>query len=112
MFAYVDFRLFFLPLSMQTKVRRVWGMLLQWRSTIKVSTELPVTTRHPRDMTETLLKATLNPNNNNKCFYMYFIVSFSVTPSTGYVVAGPQTTVTGAPPYAEAPPPYTEVITG
>lgn len=31
-----------------------------------------------------------------------------VTPSTGYVVAGPQTTVTGAPPYAEAPPPYTE----
>ena len=38
----------------------VWGMILQWGSTIKVSTELPVETRHGRDMTEKLLKATLN----------------------------------------------------
>ena len=37
----------------------VWGMILQWRNTIKVSTELPVATRHRRDMTEKLLKATL-----------------------------------------------------
>ena len=39
----------------------VWGMILQWDSTIKVSTELPVTSRHHRDMTEKLLKVTLNP---------------------------------------------------
>ena len=29
-----------------------WDMILQWRSTIKVSIELPVATRHRRDMTE------------------------------------------------------------
>ena len=29
---------------------------------MKVSIELPVATRHRRDMTEKLLKATLNPN--------------------------------------------------
>ena len=40
----------------------VQDMILQWGSTIKVSTELPDATRHRRDMTETLLKATLNPN--------------------------------------------------
>ena len=40
----------------------VWHMILQWGSTIKVSIELPVATRHRRDMTEKLLKATLNPN--------------------------------------------------
>ena len=34
----------------------VWGMILQWGSTIKVSTELPVATRHLRDMSEKLLK--------------------------------------------------------
>ena len=39
-------------------------MILQWGSTIKVSIELPVTTRHRRDMTEKLLKATLNPNSH------------------------------------------------
>ena len=33
-------------------------------STLKVSIELPVATRHRHDMTEKLLKATLNPNNN------------------------------------------------
>ena len=31
---------------------------------MKVSIELPVTTRHRHDMTEKLLKVTLNPNNN------------------------------------------------
>ena len=31
---------------------------------MKVSTELPVATRHRRDMTEKLLKATLNPNTH------------------------------------------------
>ena len=36
----------------------VWGMILQWGSTIKVSIELPVATRHRRGMTENLLKAT------------------------------------------------------
>ena len=41
----------------------VWDMLLQWGSTIKVIIELPVTTKHRRDMTEKLLKATLNPNS-------------------------------------------------
>ena len=40
----------------------VWGMILQWDSTIKVSTELPVATRDCRDMTEKLLKVMLNPN--------------------------------------------------
>ena len=42
----------------------VWDMILQWGSTIKVSIELPVATRHRRDMTEKLLKATLNPNSH------------------------------------------------
>ena len=44
----------------------VWGMIVQWDSTIKVSTELPVATRHHRDMTEKLLKATLNPNKQQQ----------------------------------------------
>ena len=42
-------------------VSSVWGMILQCRKTIKVSTELSVVTRHRRDITEKLLKATLNP---------------------------------------------------
>ena len=37
----------------------VLGMILQWESTSKVSIALPVSTRHCRDMTEKLLKATL-----------------------------------------------------
>ena len=37
----------------------VWGMILQWGSTIKVSIGLPVATRHRRGMTENLLKTTL-----------------------------------------------------
>ena len=44
----------------------VWGMIFQWGSTIKVSIELPVATRHRRDMTENLLKATLNPNKQQQ----------------------------------------------
>ena len=44
----------------------VWGMILQWRSTIKVSTELPVATRHRHDMAEKLLEATLNPNKQQQ----------------------------------------------
>ena len=44
----------------------VWGMILLWGSTIKVSIELPVATRHRRDMTEKLLEATLNPNKQQQ----------------------------------------------
>ena len=44
----------------------VWDMILQWGSTVKVSTELPVVTSHRRDMTEKLLKATLNPNKQQQ----------------------------------------------
>ena len=44
----------------------IWGMILQWGSTMKVCTELPVTTRHHHDMTEKLLKATLNPNKQQQ----------------------------------------------
>ena len=42
----------------------VWDMILQWGSTIKVSIVLPVASRHRRDMTEKLLKTTLNPNTH------------------------------------------------
>ena len=43
---------------------------------IKVSTELPVATRHSHDMNEILLK-TLNPNNNNNNNLMsYFVFVF------------------------------------
>ena len=38
----------------------VWGIILHWGSTIKVSTEHPVATRHHCDMTEKLLKVMLN----------------------------------------------------
>ena len=37
----------------------VKAMILQWGSTIKVSIQLPDATRHRRDMTEKMLKATL-----------------------------------------------------
>ena len=49
-----------------SSVSSVWGMILQWGSTIKVSIELPVATRNRRDMTEKLLKATLNPNKQQQ----------------------------------------------
>ena len=45
----------------------VWGMRLQWGSTIIVSIELPAATGHRCDMTEKLLKGTLNLTNNNNC---------------------------------------------
>ena len=45
----------------------VWGMILHWGSTIKVSIQLPVATRHCHDhMTETLLKAMLNPKKQQQ----------------------------------------------
>ena len=44
----------------------VGGLILQWGSTIKVSKELPVATRHRLDTTEKLLKATLNPNKQQQ----------------------------------------------
>ena len=61
----------------------VWDMILQWGSTIEVSTELPVSTRHRRDMTEKLLKATLNPNTHthNPC------LRFSGIPFSDYLHA-------------------------
>ena len=46
----------------------VWDMIIQWDSTIKVSIELPAATRHRRDMTEKLLKATLNPNTHTHIY--------------------------------------------
>ena len=44
----------------------VVGMTLQWGSTIKESIELPVSTRQHRDMTEKLLKATLDQNKQQQ----------------------------------------------
>ena len=44
----------------------VWDMILQWGSAIKVSIELPVATRHDRDMNEKLVKAVLNPNKQQQ----------------------------------------------
>ena len=61
----------------------VWGMMLQWSSTIKVSIELPVATRYRHDMTEKLLKAKLNWNKQQQqrhkgCAH-YIILVFFVT---------------------------------
>ena len=44
----------------------VLAVIFQWGSTLKVSIELPATSRHRRDMTERLLKATLSPNQSNQ----------------------------------------------
>ena len=52
-------------------------MILQLGSTIKVSIELPVATRHRRDMTEKLLKATLNPNSHTHTPGTYVTMSYS-----------------------------------
>ena len=41
---------------------RVWDMIFQLGSTIKLSIGLTVTITHRRDMTERLLKVTLNTN--------------------------------------------------
>ena len=51
----------------------VWDMILQWGSTVKVSIELPVATRHHRDMTEKLLKATLNPNTHTHILILWSV---------------------------------------
>ena len=40
----------------------VWGVIFQWGSTLKVSIELPATSRHRRDMTEKGWK----PKSNKK----------------------------------------------
>ena len=66
----------------------VWDMILQWGSTLKVSIELPVATRHRRDMTEKLLKATFNPNThthtyNDPKFYNRQVWINSVDPDHG-----------------------------
>ena len=58
----------------------VWDMILQWGSTLKVSIELPAATRHRRDMTEKMLKATLNPNKHththtHKEIYVWIIIN-------------------------------------
>ena len=45
----------------------------QWGSTIKVSIELPVATKHRRDMTEKMLKATLNTNTHTHTFNLAFL---------------------------------------
>ena len=50
-------------------------MIFQWGSTLKVSIELPVTSRHRRDMTERLLKATLSLNQTNKQFFFFFFLN-------------------------------------
>ena len=44
----------------------VWGMIRQLGRTIIVCIGLPVSIRHRRDMTETLLKATLNPKKEEQ----------------------------------------------
>ena len=44
----------------------VSGVIFQWGSTLKVSIELPATSRHCHDTTERLLKGTLSPNQTNK----------------------------------------------
>ena len=46
----------------------VSGMILQWGSTIEVIIEPHVAIKHGRDMTEKLLKATLNPSKQNNNF--------------------------------------------
>ena len=49
----------------------VWGMILQWGSSIKLSIELPVATRHRRDMTAEWLKEMLNPNKQQQQLPLY-----------------------------------------
>ena len=59
----------------------VWDMILPLGSTIKVSPELPVATRHRRDMTEKLLKATLNQNTHTHALASLLILCFGFTAS-------------------------------
>ena len=44
----------------------VGGMILQRGSTVKLSIEVPASTRHRRDITEKLLKVTLNQNKQTQ----------------------------------------------
>ena len=60
----------------------VWGMIFQWSSSLKVTIELPATSRHRRDMTERLLKATLSPNQTNKQKNLFWISSLK--PKCGF----------------------------
>ena len=60
----------------------VWDVIVQWGSTLKVSIELPATSRHRRDMTERLLKGTLSPNQTNNS--RAFLVSSGSTAKTDY----------------------------
>ena len=59
----------------------VWGMIFQWGSTLKVSIELPVTSRHRRNMTERLLKATLSPNQTK----LEMCPQYMDAPAVGYL---------------------------
>ena len=60
-------------------------MIFQWGSALKVSIELPATSRHGHNMTERLLKATLSPNQTNKqrncTVFQSFII---ILPSSRY----------------------------
>ena len=44
----------------------VWSMILQWGSTIKMSTELPVATRHRCGMTEKILENDVKPKETTR----------------------------------------------
>ena len=52
--------------------------MFQWGSTLKVHIEFPATSRHRRDMTERLLKATLSPTQTNKSTVSIDFVSAEV----------------------------------
>ena len=55
----------------------VRGMILQWGSTIKVSIELTVATRHRHNITEKLLKVTLNPNKQQQQHFKCILAHLS-----------------------------------
>ena len=58
-------------------------MIFHCSSTIKVSIELPVTTRHRRDMTEKLLKVTLNQNKQKTyCMSIYILCPIDISHET------------------------------
>ena len=59
-------------------ISSVFGMILQWGSTIKVSIELPVADRHCRDMTEKLLKVTLNRNKQQQQYWITALLTYKV----------------------------------
>ena len=54
----------------------VWGMILQWGSTTKVTIVLPVATRHCRDMTEQIVEIDVKleqTNISNTCSKCTFV---------------------------------------